>query len=100
MHLFDTTDPGVVAARPKFLTTMFLLALGTYLVAGVAYWHARNSEEDSTDSSAQKEVTGPINSENLGNGIPSKTPSNSDGKEASQATSSTSQIPTDAAKSS
>jgi hypothetical protein len=45
MHLFDTTDPGVVAARPKFYITIFFLSLGTYVVAGLAYWLVRHRKE-------------------------------------------------------
>jgi hypothetical protein len=96
MHLFDTTDPGVVAAQPKFYITIFVLSLGTYAVAGLAYWLVRNrkdSKEDGPDGPVSKEPPKPSDSKNSVN---SQSLFNSDGKEA---TSSTSNIPTDAAKS-
>jgi len=42
MHLFDTTDPGPVAAQRKFYITIAVLSLGTYIVAFLAYWLVRN----------------------------------------------------------
>lgn len=38
MHLFDTTDPGVIAAQKKFWNTIFLLCIGTYGPAFAAIW--------------------------------------------------------------
>jgi hypothetical protein len=93
MHLFDTTDPGVVAARPKFYITIFVLSLGTYAVAGLAYWLVRNRKGDGSDGPVPKGVTTQSSSEN---DTTSEPLFDSDGKEV---TSSTSKIPTDSAKS-
>jgi hypothetical protein len=93
MHLFDTTDPGVVAAQPKFFITIVVLSLGTYAVAGLAYWLVKNRKEDGTDGPVLKETTTRSNSKSS---TPSPPVSHSDDKEA---TSSTSKIPTDAARS-
>lgn len=38
MHLFDTSDPGVVATRWKFWVTLGVLAGATYVFAGLAIW--------------------------------------------------------------
>jgi hypothetical protein len=46
MHLFDTSDPGVVAARTKFYITLIILAVATYAAAGLAYWLVRNRKQD------------------------------------------------------
>jgi hypothetical protein len=92
MHLFDTTDPGVVAARPKFYITIFVLSLGTYVVAGLAYWLVRHRKEGSPDGPVLKEPPKPNNSKNSATSQPVF---NSDGKEA---TSSTSKVQTNAAK--
>jgi hypothetical protein len=46
MHLFDTSDPGVVAARKQFYITLAVLAVGTYIVAGLAFWIVRSQKRD------------------------------------------------------
>jgi hypothetical protein len=46
MHLFDTSDPGVVAARTNFYITLIILAVSTYAAAGLAYWLVRNRKQD------------------------------------------------------
>jgi cytoskeletal protein RodZ len=93
MHLFDTTDPGVIAARPRFYITIFVLSLGTYAVAGLAYWLVRNRKQDGPDGPKVKEPPKPSNSKNSATSQPVF---NSNGKEA---TSSTSKITTDATRS-
>jgi hypothetical protein len=93
MHLFDTTDPSVVAARPGFYITIFVLSLGTYAVAGPEYWLVRNRKEDGPNGAVLKELT---NQDNEKNDITSNPLFNSDGKEV---TSSSSKRLTDAAKS-
>ncbi|KAL2063598.1 hypothetical protein VTL71DRAFT_5403 [Oculimacula yallundae] len=45
MHLFDTTDSGVVAARPQFYITLVVLSLSTYIAAGLAFWFVRNKNK-------------------------------------------------------
>jgi hypothetical protein len=47
MHLFDTTDPGVVAARSKFFITIIVLSVATYATAFVAYWLVKSHKGDS-----------------------------------------------------
>ncbi|PMD42964.1 hypothetical protein L207DRAFT_288847 [Hyaloscypha variabilis F] len=47
MHLFDTTDPGVVAARSKFFITIIVLSVATYATAFVAYWLVKSHKDDS-----------------------------------------------------
>jgi hypothetical protein len=42
MHLFDTTDPGVVAAQKKFYITIVVLSVATYGAAFLSYWLVRN----------------------------------------------------------
>jgi hypothetical protein len=53
MHLFDTTDPGVVAARRKFYIAIIVLSMATYAAAFVAYWLARSRKEDPTNLDVQ-----------------------------------------------
>ena len=47
MHLFDTTDQGVVAARGKFYITIILLSVATYAAAFASYWLVRSHKDDS-----------------------------------------------------
>jgi hypothetical protein len=42
MHLYDTSDPGVVVGRPKFWITLIFLSLATYALAGLALWLVRS----------------------------------------------------------
>ncbi|KAH7391240.1 hypothetical protein BKA64DRAFT_97957 [Cadophora sp. MPI-SDFR-AT-0126] len=51
MHLFDTTDSGVVAARPKFYITLVVLSVSTYITAGLAYWLVRSRKKNDSGSS-------------------------------------------------
>jgi hypothetical protein len=44
MHLYDTTDPGVVHARPKFWITIVVISVATYVIVG--YWLVRNENKD------------------------------------------------------
>ncbi|KAH7319147.1 hypothetical protein BKA65DRAFT_95815 [Rhexocercosporidium sp. MPI-PUGE-AT-0058] len=65
MHLFDTTDPNVVDARPKFYTTLVVLSVSTYVAAGLAFWLVRNNKKGSGDDAAprkkeEKTVVNPI----------------------------------------
>lgn len=46
MHLFDTDDSIVVAARPKFYITLVVLSISTYITAGLAYWLVRSRKKD------------------------------------------------------
>merc|ERR1711969_381531 len=46
MHLFDTDDSGVVAARPKFYIALVALSISTYITAGLAYWLVRSRKKD------------------------------------------------------
>jgi len=50
MHLFDSTDPGVVAARPKFYATIVVLSVATYAIAALGYWLVRNRKGSRTTS--------------------------------------------------
>jgi len=90
MRLFDTTDPGVVAARPKFYITIVVLSLGKYVVAGLAYWLVRNRKQDGPDD--PDDLDGPVpeglaNRNNSNNNTTSKPFFNSDGKEVPPRTS-------------
>jgi hypothetical protein len=42
MHLFDTTDSGVINARPKFWITTFVLSFATYGISAFGYWGIRS----------------------------------------------------------
>jgi hypothetical protein len=42
MHLFDTTDPGPVAAQKKFYITIVVLSVATYAAAFLSYWLVKN----------------------------------------------------------
>jgi hypothetical protein len=53
MHLFDTTDSGVVARRRKFYIAITVLPLETYAVAGLAYWLVK-SKQDGLNGKATK----------------------------------------------
>ena len=60
MHLFDTTDPEVVASRRKFYITIIALSVATYTAAFVAYRIVRSRRADPTpggvqDGGSQKE---------------------------------------------
>lgn len=46
MHLFDTTDPEVVASRRNFYITIVVLSAATYATAFVAYWLVRSRKDD------------------------------------------------------
>jgi hypothetical protein len=45
MHLFDSADPGIRAARPKFYVTITVLPLATYVTAALGYWLVRRRKE-------------------------------------------------------
>lgn len=49
MHLFDTDESSVVAARPKFYITLVVLSISTYVTAGLAYWLVRSRKKDGSD---------------------------------------------------
>lgn len=53
MHLFDTTDPEVVASRRKFYITIAVLSAATYATVFVAYWLARSRKDDLIAASVQ-----------------------------------------------
>lgn len=59
MHLFDTTESGVVAARPKFIITLVVLSASTYVAAGVAYWFVRHKKKiDPAENGKRKPLAG------------------------------------------
>lgn len=52
MHLFDTTDSGSVAAQPKFIITLVVLSVSTYIAAVLGFWLVRNHEKHVTEEGA------------------------------------------------
>lgn len=56
MHLFDTTDSGVVAARPKFYVTLVVLSVATYIAAGLAFWLVRNNKKKGSGERAMPKM--------------------------------------------
>jgi len=53
MHLFDTTDPGVIASQRKFWITIVVLSIATYGTAFFAIWLVRKREEDLPQKTSQ-----------------------------------------------